>query len=99
MYKKAEVSFWTAEEMDLSKDAHDWTNKPNDNRHRRLLWHRQQEPRQMFLQRTFSNKLQAAEAHSHLKLCATLTQSSDVVKIGQEFLIGMSNSCAFALML
>ncbi|KAL0949711.1 hypothetical protein HGRIS_009748 [Hohenbuehelia grisea] len=31
MYKKAEASFWTAEEMDLSKDQHDWTNKLNDN--------------------------------------------------------------------
>ncbi|KAK4051565.1 Ribonucleotide-diphosphate reductase (RNR), small subunit [Microbotryomycetes sp. JL201] len=27
MYKKAEASFWTAEEMDLSKDMHDWDNK------------------------------------------------------------------------
>ncbi|ORY56797.1 ribonucleotide reductase small subunit [Leucosporidium creatinivorum] len=26
-YKKAEASFWTAEEMDLSKDMHDWDNK------------------------------------------------------------------------
>lgn len=31
MYKKAEASFWTAEEMDLSKDMHDWDNKLNDN--------------------------------------------------------------------
>ncbi|TDL29723.1 beta subunit of ribonucleotide reductase [Rickenella mellea] len=31
MYKKAEASFWTAEEMDLSKDMHDWQNKLNDN--------------------------------------------------------------------
>ncbi|KII95244.1 hypothetical protein PLICRDRAFT_34087 [Plicaturopsis crispa FD-325 SS-3] len=31
MYKKAEASFWTAEEMDLSKDLHDWTHKLNDN--------------------------------------------------------------------
>ncbi|GJE84429.1 ribonucleoside-diphosphate reductase subunit [Phanerochaete sordida] len=30
MYKKAEASFWTAEEMDLSKDQHDWTNRLND---------------------------------------------------------------------
>lgn len=30
MYKKAEASFWTAEEMDLSKDLHDWTNRLND---------------------------------------------------------------------
>ncbi|KAF7355237.1 Ribonucleotide reductase small subunit [Mycena sanguinolenta] len=34
MYKKAEASFWTAEEMDLSKDLHDWNNKLNaDERH------------------------------------------------------------------
>ncbi|KAJ7894733.1 ribonucleotide reductase small subunit [Mycena olivaceomarginata] len=34
MYKKAEASFWTAEEMDLSKDLHDWNNKlNNDERH------------------------------------------------------------------
>jgi ribonucleoside-diphosphate reductase subunit M2 len=31
MYKKAEASFWTAEEMDLSKDQHDWNNRLNDN--------------------------------------------------------------------
>ncbi|KAI9142199.1 ferritin-like superfamily [Paraphysoderma sedebokerense] len=30
MYKKAEASFWTAEEVDLSKDSHDWENKLND---------------------------------------------------------------------
>ncbi|KAF9534797.1 beta subunit of ribonucleotide reductase [Crepidotus variabilis] len=30
MYKKAEASFWTAEEMDLSKDMHDWDNRLND---------------------------------------------------------------------
>lgn len=30
MYKKAEASFWTAEEIDLSKDLHDWENKLND---------------------------------------------------------------------
>ncbi|KAF7289424.1 Ribonucleotide reductase small subunit [Mycena chlorophos] len=34
MYKKAEASFWTAEEMDLSKDLYDWNNKlNNDERH------------------------------------------------------------------
>lgn len=33
-YKKAEASFWTAEEMDLSKDITDWTNKINkDEKH------------------------------------------------------------------
>lgn len=30
MYKKAEASFWTAEEIDLSKDLHDWDKKLND---------------------------------------------------------------------
>ncbi|EJT74363.1 ribonucleoside-diphosphate reductase small subunit [Gaeumannomyces tritici R3-111a-1] len=30
MYKKAEASFWTAEEIDLSKDLHDWNNKLNE---------------------------------------------------------------------
>ncbi|KAK8092066.1 ribonucleotide reductase [Apiospora hydei] len=30
MYKKHEASFWTAEEIDLSKDMHDWTNKLTD---------------------------------------------------------------------
>ena len=27
MYKKAEASFWTAEEVDLSQDSRDWSNK------------------------------------------------------------------------
>ncbi|QPG73754.1 Ribonucleotide-diphosphate reductase (RNR), small subunit [Brettanomyces nanus] len=31
MYKKAEASFWTAEEIDLSKDMIDWNNKMNAN--------------------------------------------------------------------
>jgi ribonucleoside-diphosphate reductase beta chain len=30
MYKKAEASFWTAEEIDLSSDQTDWTTKLND---------------------------------------------------------------------
>lgn len=30
MYKKAEASFWTAEEVDLGKDLHDWENRIND---------------------------------------------------------------------
>ncbi|KAJ2906755.1 hypothetical protein MKZ38_010746 [Zalerion maritima] len=29
-YKKAEASFWTAEEIDLSKDLHDWNNRLNE---------------------------------------------------------------------
>ncbi|KAF9646767.1 beta subunit of ribonucleotide reductase [Thelephora ganbajun] len=31
MYKKAEASFWTAEEVDLSKDLNDWNNRLNAN--------------------------------------------------------------------
>lgn len=31
MYKQAEASFWTAEEIDLGKDLNDWENKLNDN--------------------------------------------------------------------
>jgi hypothetical protein len=31
MYKKAEASFWTAEEINLAMDCHDWENKLNDN--------------------------------------------------------------------
>lgn len=31
MYKMAEMSFWTAEEIDLAQDLHDWENKLNDN--------------------------------------------------------------------
>lgn len=31
MYKKAEASFWTAEEIDLSQDINDWRSKLNDN--------------------------------------------------------------------
>lgn len=30
-YKKAEASFWTAEEIDLGPDTHDWEHKLNDN--------------------------------------------------------------------
>lgn len=31
MYKKAQASFWTAEEINLAPDLHDWENKLNDN--------------------------------------------------------------------
>ena len=31
MYKTAEATFWTAEEIDLSQDLNDWNNKLNDN--------------------------------------------------------------------
>lgn len=33
MYKKAEASFWTAEEIDLSDDMADWNRLNNDERH------------------------------------------------------------------
>lgn len=33
MYKKAEASFWTAEEVDLSKDITDWENLKPDEKH------------------------------------------------------------------
>ena len=32
-YKKAEASFWTAEEIDLSKDVSHWDNLKDDERH------------------------------------------------------------------
>ncbi|WWC67073.1 uncharacterized protein I206_100980 [Kwoniella pini CBS 10737] len=31
MYKQAQASFWTAEEINLAPDLHDWENKLNDN--------------------------------------------------------------------
>ena len=34
MYKKAEANFWTAEELDLSKDLKDFNPKMNDNEER-----------------------------------------------------------------
>ncbi len=33
MYKKAEASFWTAEEIDLSQDANDWANLNDGEKH------------------------------------------------------------------
>jgi ribonucleotide reductase beta subunit family protein with ferritin-like domain len=33
MYKKAEASFWTAEEVDLDKDKKDWSNLSDNERH------------------------------------------------------------------
>ena len=32
-YKKAEASFWTAEEIDLSQDQNDWESLTDDERH------------------------------------------------------------------
>jgi ribonucleoside-diphosphate reductase subunit M2 len=33
MYKKAEASFWTAEEVDLSKDTEHWERLTENERH------------------------------------------------------------------
>lgn len=33
MYKKAEASFWTAEEIDLASDLKDWENLTDNERH------------------------------------------------------------------
>lgn len=33
MYKKAEASFWTAEELDLAHDYKDWESLSKDERH------------------------------------------------------------------
>src|SRR3984893_2637294 len=67
MYKKAEASFWTAEEMDLSKDLHDWKNRLNDNE-RHFISHvlaffaaSDGIVNENLLER-FSNEVQAAEA-------------------------------------
>ncbi|KAG1880873.1 ferritin-like superfamily [Suillus subluteus] len=67
MYKKAEASFWTAKEMDFSKDVHDWTNRLNDNE-RHFVSHvlaffaaSDGIVNENLLER-FSNEVQAAEA-------------------------------------
>jgi len=67
MYKKAEASFWTAEEMDLSKDVHDWNNRLSDNE-RHFVSHvlaffaaSDGIVNENLLER-FSNEVQAAEA-------------------------------------
>ncbi|KAJ3041882.1 Ribonucleotide-diphosphate reductase (RNR), small subunit [Rhizophlyctis rosea] len=50
MYKQAEASFWTVEEVDLSKDLIDWENRLNDN------------ARYYKLAERFSNDVQIPEA-------------------------------------
>lgn len=67
MYKKAEASFWTAEEMDLSKDLHDWNNRLND-KERHFISHvlaffaaSDGIVNENLIER-FSNEVQAAEA-------------------------------------
>ncbi|KAI6013279.1 ribonucleotide reductase small subunit [Pisolithus marmoratus] len=68
MYKKAEVSFWTAEEMDLSKDIHDWNNCLNDNErhfisHVLAFFAASDGIVNENLVECFSNEVQVAEAH------------------------------------
>ena len=67
MYKKAEASFWTAEEMDLSKDLHDWNNRLNDNErhfvsHALAFFVASDGIANENLVERFSNEVQAAEA-------------------------------------
>ena len=67
MYKKAKASCWIAEEMDLSKDVHDWTNKLNDNKrhfisHVLAFFAASDAIVNENLVERFSNEVQAAEA-------------------------------------
>ncbi len=60
MYKKAEASFWTAKEIDLSADTADWNRLLTAEQHFishvlaffcSIWWHRQQEPQQQLCHR------------------------------------------------
>ena len=67
MYKKAEASFWTAEEMDLSKDVHNWNKRLNDNKchfipHVLAFFAASDGIVNENLIKRFSNEVQAAEA-------------------------------------
>jgi ribonucleoside-diphosphate reductase subunit M2 len=67
MYKKAEASFWTAEEMHLSQDLHDWNNCLNDNErhfisHVLAFFAASDSIVNENLVERFSNEVQAAEA-------------------------------------
>jgi len=73
MYKKAEASFWTAEEMDLSKDMHDWQDKLNDNErhfisHVLAFFAASDGIVNENLVERFSNEVQAAEARCFFKI-------------------------------
>ncbi|KAH7918485.1 hypothetical protein BV22DRAFT_1134554 [Leucogyrophana mollusca] len=66
-YKNAKASFWTAEEMDLSKDIHDWTNCTNDDEryfvsHVLAFFAASDATVNENLVERFSNEVQAAEA-------------------------------------
>ena len=67
MYKKAETSFSTVEEMDLSKDIHDWNKHLNDNErhfipHVLTFFAASDGSVNENLVEPFSNEVQAAEA-------------------------------------
>ena len=67
MYKKAKAPFWTAEEIDLSKDLHDWNNHLNDNEchfisHVLAFFVASDGIANENLVECFSNKVQATEA-------------------------------------
>ncbi|KAG1824195.1 ribonucleotide reductase small subunit [Suillus variegatus] len=81
MYKKAEVSFWTAKEMDLSKDIHDWTSRLNDNE-RHFISHvlafftaSDGIVNENLIER-FSNEVQAAEVRPYSLLIDTYIKDS-----------------------
>ena len=82
MYKKAKASFWTAEEMDLSKDVHNWTNKLNDNErhfisHVLTFFAASDGIVNENLVERFSNEVQAAEARFTSRLIhSSLTHTS-----------------------
>ena len=67
MRKKAEASFWAAEEMNLSKDIHNWKTRLNDNEryfvsHVLAFFAASDRIVNENLVKQFSNEVQAAEA-------------------------------------
>ena len=62
MYKKAKASFWTAEEMDLLKGPHDWTNERHFISHVLAFFAASDGIVNENLVERFSNEVQAAEA-------------------------------------
>ena len=67
MYKKAKALFWTAEEMDLSKDIHNWNKHLNDNKchfipHILTFFSASDGIVNENLVKQFSNEIQAAKA-------------------------------------
>lgn len=86
MYKKAEASFWTAEEMDLSKDLHDWHHKLNDNErhfisHVLAFFAASDGIVNENLVERFSNEVQAAEARCFYGFQIMMCVSIDIFRI------------------